>query len=65
MYGYGIMPDYDIALTWFERAASLGDIRVSDKAAKAVQEITELMKIANDRNNQVINRYRKLSEDRH
>jgi len=63
MYGYGCMPDYERALNWFERAASLDDYRVSEKAAKAAAELRTLVQGAEDRNNAILDDYARKSEE--
>jgi len=62
MYGYGCMPDYERALNWFERAASMDDYRVSEKAAKAAAELRNLVQSAEDTNNAVLDEYAKRAE---
>lgn len=84
LYGYDVMPNYNTALGWFERAAAVGDIRVDAQARvrfhcfhhtanafhcwliqqKAVSELTQLMEIASIRNEAVVEKYRKMSEER-
>jgi hypothetical protein len=55
------MPNYPTALHWFERASAVGDIRIDKDAQKAVQELTELLTIADERNNAIIDKYRTMS----
>jgi TPR repeat protein len=62
LYGYGGMPDYERACNWFERAASMGDIRVSDKAAAAAAELRGLIKNAEEENAATLQKLADMSE---
>ena len=50
-------PDYAQALNWFERASSLGDHRISEMAANAATELSELLTEAEQKNNAVYEMY--------
>jgi len=63
LHGYGAMPDYERALNWFERAAGMGDFRVSEKAAAAATELRDLIQRAEDENNALLQRYVDMSAE--
>ena len=63
VHGYGCMPDYETAFIWFERAAVLDDPRVSEKAALAAKEIKELLYKAEVWDNQMTDKYIKMSKE--
>lgn len=63
LHGYGAMPDYERALNWFERAAGMGDFRVSEKAAAAATELRDLIQRAEDENNALLQRYADMSAE--
>eukprot|EP00981_Chlorochromonas_danica_P003350 scaffold644_cov168-Ochromonas_danica.AAC.42 len=57
-YGYGgLMVNYEQAINWFERAASMGDPRISDKAARNAQELKESLTNALERNEDMLNAF--------
>jgi TPR repeat protein len=62
LHGYGCMPDYERALNWFERAAGMGDFRVSQKAADAASELRGLIQTAEDANNAMLQRYADMAD---
>ena len=61
-FGYGMEPDYEIAIMWYERAAGSGDERVTDDAARAARELTEFVRKAKETNDEIMDRYRALSD---
>lgn len=62
-YGYGTEINYEQAFNWFELAAGLKDERISEKAAKAAENILKLKIEAEKFNNDKIDRYKKRSEE--
>lgn len=58
-FGYGCQVDYHQAINWFERAAGLDDFRVTAKALKAVEELTELVQEATAQNDEIIDAYQR------
>lgn len=63
-YGYGCEINYEQAANWFERAAGLGDDRVSDKAYRAAGELRALIDHAHVVNNEVLDGYMVKNEGR-
>ena len=62
LHGYGGMPDYERALNWFERAAGMGDFRISEKAAEAASELRGLIKRAEDQNAETLQKLADLGD---
>lgn len=58
-YGYGCEVMYDQAVNWFERAAGLDDYRVSEKAAKAAEELRTKLAEANARNEELLDKFQR------
>ncbi len=53
LQGYGkdhVMPNYEQALNWFERAALMGDIRIAKVAKEAANELNEFLNEAHHKN---------------
>lgn len=53
MYGQGVPVDYDLALLWFERAASLDDGKWSAGARAAADELRASLDKAKEHNDKV------------
>jgi TPR repeat protein len=64
LYGYGCEPDYDRALHWFERAVGSTDEEIRKKALMAAKELRALLKIANEKNDAIAEKFRSMSEAR-
>ncbi len=62
LHGYGGMPDYERALNWFERAAGMGDFRISEKSAEAASELRALIKKAEDANSETLTKLANLGD---
>jgi uncharacterized protein len=62
LHGYGAMPDYERALNWFERAAGMGDFRVSEKAADAATELRGLIQKAEEANTDLLQKYSDMAD---
>lgn len=56
-YGYGCEVQYEQAMNWFERAAGMDDYRVSNKAAKAAEELRFKLAQAHSRNEALLDQY--------
>lgn len=63
MFGYGMKVNYEQAFNWFERAASIGDMRITEKANQAAREVRNLLDRAHDENEKVIESFRQRSEE--
>ena len=60
-YGYGCEINYEQAVNWFERAASLDDIRVLEDAKNAAAELRQLLEHASDVNERTLDYYQALN----
>jgi TPR repeat protein len=61
MYGYGCEPNYEQAVNWLERAANMDDFRVHEKAANAAKLLNDMITLANNRNEEILNKFQKQS----
>jgi hypothetical protein len=61
-YGYGCQINYEQAINWFERAASLDDYRISSKAAANAKELREMVDMARNQNELFLDRLQALGE---
>ena len=64
-HGYGCERNYEQSVNWFEKAASLDDFRgFNEKARVAAIEIQTLLNYANIKNQQTIDHFQSMSEER-
>ena len=63
LYGYGCMPNYDHAINWFERAASMDNYQVSTKAAAAAKELRQLVDRATEENERIQSKYQAMADN--
>lgn len=61
--GHGTFVDYEEALNWFDRAASIGDYRVAEKAAKSYRELSNLIIQAKKVNDKIMQTYIDMNTD--
>lgn len=61
-YGYGCAVNYHQAVNWFERAAALDDYRVSEKAARAAEELKAQLETAQAQNEKLMDAYQRAAE---
>lgn len=61
-YGYGCEINYNQAINWFERAAGLDDFRVSNKAAKAAEELRAKVDAAHIQNERLMDELQRKGE---
>lgn len=61
-YGYGCEVNYIQAINWFERAAGLDDFRVSNKAAKAAEELRTKVAAAHAQNERMMDELQRKGE---
>jgi TPR repeat protein len=62
MYGYGMEPNYDHAINWFERAAVMGDPRVSEMAKNSAREIRTLIQESMEVNEAILDAYARMAD---
>ena len=62
MYGYGCEPNYSIAINWFEFASGADDPVIAEKALKSANELREMLDLATETNNDVLDQLRTKSE---
>jgi len=63
MSGAGTQTDYRQAVRWFERAAGMDDMRVTERAREAANELTQLLEEAEKYNSDVVDGYRRRSDE--
>jgi TPR repeat protein len=61
-YGYGMEPNYGQAINWFERAAVMGDPRITEKAAASAKELRTLVDEAEELNSDALDKYKAMGE---
>jgi uncharacterized protein len=62
MYGYGCEPNYNIAVNWFEFASGSDDPLIAQKALASAKELREMLDLAIEKNNDVLDSLRSKSE---
>ena len=62
LYGYGCQPNYPIAINWFERAAGMDDGNIGGMARTAADELRIMYHSALEKNEQIVDKYRKMGE---